>query len=286
MKLLVFGRTGQVASEMARRLPLGVEAVFLDRSVADLGNIPACVDAIRQSDCDAVVNAAGFTNVDLAETAARDAMTVNAICPAAMATECARKAIPFLHVSSDYVFDGRGTSPISPSARTSPINSYGRSKAQGEALIRATCGHNLILRTSWVFSVHKTNFVKKILTLANEQADLVVVSDQVACPTPASAVADVIYTAAQHLVSGRDGGVYNFTGDKPVSRAEFARKIVQAAGRTINIIPVSTASLAGSVDRPLYTVLDCDSFTQDYDVFLPDWQQELKQVVSEVLEAR
>lgn len=286
MKLLVFGKTGQIGSEMARHQPPGLDVNFLDRSAANLGNIRECTDVIKRHNCDVVINAAGATHVDMAEMDVTNTLTINALCPAAMASECARQAIPFLHISSDYVFDGTTSSPIAAAAQTSPINIYGQSKAQGEALIAATTAQYLILRTSWVFSVHKTNFVKKIMALADDNMDLAVVSDQIACPTPASALADAIYKAAQSLVSKRAGGIYHFAGDKPVSRADFARKIVQAAGRSTKIIPVSTASLADAVKRPLYTVLDCDSFTQDYGIAPPDWERELELVVSEIAQLR
>ena len=195
--LLIFGRTGQVARELARRAP---GAVFLDRGAADLADPAACAAAVEGAQARAVINAAAYTAVDRAEEEEALATVVNGAAPAAMAGACAAAGIPFLHVSTDYVFDGSGTRPWAPGDPTGPLGAYGRSKLAGEQGIAAAGGSWAILRTSWVVSAHGSNFVRTMLRLGAERDALSIVADQVGGPTPA---ADI---AAALLDHGRDAG--------------------------------------------------------------------------------
>ena len=147
MRLLVFGQTGQVAQELARAAP---DARFLSRAEADLANPDACAAAIR--DCDAVINAAAWTAVDKAEAEEPAATVINGAAPGAMARACAAQGIPFLHVSTDYVFDGQGTRTFQPTDPVAPLNAYGRSKLEGERQVMASGARALVLRTSWAVS--------------------------------------------------------------------------------------------------------------------------------------
>ncbi|MFZ1483219.1 MAG: NAD(P)-dependent oxidoreductase, partial [Paracoccaceae bacterium] len=161
MRLLVFGKSGQVATELARRLPGEVTARFLGRAEADLTDPAAC--AMQIGDCDAVINAAAWTAVDKAEAEEAAATVVNGDAPAAMGRACAAQGIPFLQVSTDYVFDGSGDCAFRPDDPTGPQGAYGRSKLAGEIGVRGSGARHLILRTSWVVSAHGTNFVKTML---------------------------------------------------------------------------------------------------------------------------
>ncbi|WP_353536154.1 sugar nucleotide-binding protein, partial [Cognatishimia sp. WU-CL00825] len=154
--ILVFGKTGQVAQELATY----PDVLCLDRAAADLSDPVACAAAIHHHAPSAVINAAAYTAVDRAEDEEARATVINGDSPGAMAMACAERHIPFLHVSTDYVFDGQGTTPWTPTDAIAPLNAYGRSKAAGEAVIRAAGGQWAILRTSWVFSAHGANFVK------------------------------------------------------------------------------------------------------------------------------
>ncbi|MCA3551508.1 MAG: dTDP-4-dehydrorhamnose reductase, partial [Rhodobacter sp.] len=189
MKVLVFGSTGQVAQELRLRLP---GAVFLSRAEADLRAPQTCAAAIAASDADLVVNAAAFTAVDQAESDEATASAVNGTAPGVMARAAAARGIAFLHVSTDYVFDGTGTAPWHPDDETGPLGAYGRSKLAGEHGVQAAGGRFVILRTSWVFSAHGTNFVKTMLRLGKTRAALAVVADQVGGPTAAGDIASAL----------------------------------------------------------------------------------------------
>ncbi|MFN3525782.1 MAG: SDR family oxidoreductase, partial [Paracoccus sp. (in: a-proteobacteria)] len=182
--LLVFGRSGQVARELARLAP---DARFLGREQADLTDPDACAAAIIGAN--AVLNAAAYTAVDRAEAEPALAHRINAEAPAAMSRACAAQGIPFLHISTDYVFDGSGTSARAEDAATGPLGVYGASKLAGEAGVAAAGGQWAVMRTSWVFSAHGSNFVKTMLRLGAERPALSVVSDQTGGPTPAASIA-------------------------------------------------------------------------------------------------
>ena len=282
MKLLVFGQTGQVARELARRLPDGVRAVFLSRDRADLSDPSACAAAIMAADADAVINAAAWTAVDKAEAEEAAATVVNGNAPAAMARASAARGLPFVHISSDYVFDGAGDQPFGEDHPTGPLGAYGRSKLAGEVGVRAAAGRHVILRTSWVFSAHGTNFLKTMLRLGRERDSLNVVADQVGGPTPAAAIADAVFVVATALVNGAAGGTYHFSGAPDVSWAGFAREIMQRAGLGCVVRDIPTAAYPTPAKRPLNSRLNCDSFVRDFGVARPDWRAGLDDILQEL----
>ncbi|TXI06595.1 MAG: dTDP-4-dehydrorhamnose reductase [Pseudorhodobacter sp.] len=280
MRVLVFGQTGQVARELARRGPLGVSARFLGRDQADLRNPAACAAAI--ADCDVVINAAAWTAVDKAETEEAAATVVNGAAPTAMAKKCAALGLPFLHVSTDYVFDGAGETPFPTDHPTAPLGAYGRSKLAGERGVLAAGGRALILRTSWVVSAHGTNFVKTMLRLGAERESLNVVADQIGGPTPASAIADALYVAAGAMVQGAAGGVHHFAGAPDTSWAGFARAIMARAGLACQINDIPSSAYPTPAKRPLNSRLDCSGFEAAFGVQRPDWRAGLDQILQEL----
>ena len=280
MKLMVFGRTGQVATELARRLPDGVRARFLGRDQADLMDPAAC--AAQVGDCDAVINAAAWTAVDKAESDEAAATVVNGDAPTAMARACVAQGLPFLHLSTDYVFDGAGDRPFRPDHPTAPLGAYGRSKLAGEQGIRAAGGTHLILRTSWVVSAHGANFVKTMLRLGRERESLTVVADQIGGPTPAAAIADAVYTAARALIAGAPGGTHHFAGTPDTSWAEFARTIMAGAGLPCQITDIPTSAYPTPAKRPPNSRLDCSAREQAYGIRRPDWRAGLDDILREL----
>jgi dTDP-4-dehydrorhamnose reductase len=279
MRLLVFGKTGQVARELQRIAP---DAHYLGREEADLMDPAACAAAVIASDADAVINAAAWTAVDKAEAEEAAATVVNGDAPAAMARAAANKGIPFLHVSTDYVFDGAGDQPFAPDHPTAPLGAYGRSKLKGEAGVRAAGGQHLILRTSWVVSAHGTNFVKTMLRLGGERESLRVVADQIGGPTPAADIAGALVTAAKALRDGAPGGSHHFSGRPDTSWADFARAIMAEAGLSCRIEDITTAEYPTPARRPLNSRLDCRAFTKAFGIPRPDWRAGLAMIVKEL----
>lgn len=268
-EILVFGATGQVATELQRLAP---GAVFLGRDRADLSDPAACAAAIRALAPAAVINAAAWTAVDRAESEEAAATVVNGDAPAAMARECAALGIPFVHISTDYVFDGAGTAPFAPDHPTAPLGAYGRSKLAGETGVRAAGGVHVILRTSWVFSAHGTNFLKTMLRLGRERASLTVVADQIGGPTPARAIAEACLTIARQLAEDpAKSGTYHFSGAPDASWADFAREIMARAGLACTITDIPTSAFPTPARRPANSRMDCSSLAT-FGLSRPDWK--------------
>lgn len=285
MKALIFGRTGQVALELARQVPVGTEAVFLSRAEADLSDPTACAAAIEARAPDVVINAAAYTAVDRAEEEEALATLVNGEAPAAMAAVAARLGIPILHVSTDYVFDGSGTVPWQEAAATSPLGAYGRSKLAGEDGVRAAGGEHAILRTSWVFSAHGQNFVKTMLRLAESRDRLTIVADQVGGPTPAADIASALWRMASAFAAGQGAtGTYHFAGAPDVSWADFAREIFAQAGCSVTVEDIPTSSYPTPARRPANSRLDCSRVSQAFGIDRPDWRPGLARVLEELKE--
>jgi dTDP-4-dehydrorhamnose reductase len=280
MRVLMFGRTGQVATEVARRLPEGWTLTALGREAADLADPAACAAAVH--DADVVLNAAAWTAVDRAEAEEAAARVVNAEAPGAMARAAAARGVPFLHVSTDYVFDGSGTAPFAPDAPTAPLGAYGRTKLAGEAAVRAAGGRHVILRTSWVFSAHGANFVRTMLRLGRERGAVRVVADQTGGPTPAAAIADALLAIAAAMRDGAAGGTYHFSGAPDVTWADFARAIFAEAGLAVPVTDIATADYPTPARRPANSRLDCTTLQRDFGIPRPDWRAGLREVLREV----
>ena len=278
--LMVFGRTGQVARELARLAP---EARFLGRDEADLADPAACAAVIGREHPAAVINAAAYTAVDRAESDEDTARLVNAAAPGAMAKACAEAGIPFLHVSTDYVFDGAGDAPRAEDAPTGPLGVYGQTKLEGERAIAAAGGQWAVLRTSWVFSAHGTNFVRTMRRLGAERDRLTIVADQIGGPTPAADIAAALLTmAAAMKADPAKGGIYHFAGAPDVSWAGFAREIFARSGLAPQVVDIPTSDYPTPARRPLNSRLDCAAITRDFGIPRPDWRAGLDRVIQEL----
>lgn len=274
--ILVFGSTGQVARELREIVP---KARFLARSDIDLLHPLGCADAVLREQPAAVINAAAYTAVDKAEDEEELAMLANAEAPGAMARACAQLGIPLVHISTDYVFDGSGDEPHRIDSPIAPLGAYGRSKAAGEALIRASDACHAILRTSWIFSAHGDNFVKTMLRLSQTRDRLTIVADQVGGPTPAAAIAKACLIIACKLRTEPElSGTYHFAGTPEVSWADFAREIFAQAGRKTIVEDIPTSAYPTPAARPLNSRMDCSQLTR-FGIVRPDWRIALKQVI-------
>ncbi len=279
MKALVFGKTGQVANALG--LYEGV--TLLDRLQADLSRPAECAAAIKRSDADVVINAAAYTEVDMAEEKQKLADIINGEAPAAMAKAAAQKNIPFLHISTDYVFNGAGQTPFRPDDKCEPLGAYGRSKLAGELGIRAVCSNHAILRTSWVFSAHGQNFVKTMLCLGKEKTELNIVADQIGGPTSAQDIADALMTMARSFHAGTGtSGTYHLAGNPQTSWAGFAREIFRQAGLPVAVHDIPTSQYPTPAARPLNSRLDCESLSRSFGIEPPDWRESLATVIQQL----
>ena len=283
MKVLVFGRTGQLATELARCAPAGWQMQTLGREAADLEDPAACARIVAESDADIVINAAAYTAVDRAEAEEAQAQAVNADAPAAMARAAAARGLPFLHVSTDYVFDGAGDRPWRPDDAPAPLGAYGRTKLAGERGGAAAGGAQVILRTSWVFSAHGSNFVKTMLRVGPERGALRVVDDQVGGPTAAGDIAAALFAIAAAFAQGRGtSGVYHFAGQPFVSWADFAREIFARAGLDVAVESIPSSEYPTPAPRPRNSRLDGAALMADYGIAPPDWRAALDGVLAEL----
>ncbi len=290
MRALVFGETGQVARELARTAAAhGAAATFLDRARADLADPEACADAIRDAGADVVLNAAAYTAVDRAEDEPELAGMVNGAAPGAMAAAAARKGVPFLHLSTDYVFDGAPGRAWREDDPTGPLGAYGASKLAGERAVAAAGGDAVVLRTAWVFSAHGQNFVRTMLRVGRGKAEVRVVADQRGGPTPAAAIADALWRVAAARLAGRGrAGVFHFAGAPATSWAEFAEAIFARTGWSARprIVPIAGADWPTRAVRPANSVLDCSAIAEAYGIAAPDWRVGLDAVMQELAEER
>lgn len=281
MKVLVFGKTGQVATELSK-----FDTTYcLGREQADLSDPAACVKIIAQTDCDIVINAAAYTAVDKAEEEEPLASVINGAAVAQMAKAAAQRKIPFLHISTDYVFDGTGQKPWLPNDLVAPLGAYGRSKLIGEQGVQAAGGDFAILRTSWVFSAYGNNFVKTMLRLGADRDALSIVDDQIGGPTSAADIAAALLKMAQAFYAGAgQSGVYHFAGRPAVSWAQLAREIFAQAGLAVDVTGIPSVDYPTPAKRPLNSRLDCSKIEDVFGIQCQDWKHSLKHVIAEVVQ--
>ncbi|MEL7460348.1 MAG: dTDP-4-dehydrorhamnose reductase [Pseudomonadota bacterium] len=283
MKIAVFGGSGQVATELRRRVPDGTKIEVFNRAVADFETPDQVFDVARGLKADAAINAVAYTAVDKAEDEPDRAETVNGASVAALLNGCAQASVPLVHISTDYVFDGTGTDPWTPEDKTAPIGAYGKSKLIGEAAFAQLAAHpGVVLRTSWVFSAHGGNFVKTMLKYGAEREVMRVVDDQIGGPTPAADIADACYKIAAALKDGAPGGIHHFAGAPDISWAGFAEGIFAASGMATKVEKIPASEYPTPAARPANSRLDCSSLTETYGISRPDWRSGLKDVLKEL----
>lgn len=274
MHVLLFGASGQVGRETidaAQRR--GLRLTALSRADADLEIPGAGAAAVARFNPDAVINAAAWTAVDKAEAETAAAQRLNAGAPAELAAAAKAAGARFIHLSTDYVFDGGASAPLDETAPTGPVNVYGATKLEGERAVLGASPAAVIVRTSWVFAAHGANFVRTMLRLAASNEALSIVGDQTGGPTPASAIAE----ACLDIAARKDGpgGLYHFQGAPAASWAEFAKAIFAAAGKTVKVNKILTRDYKTPALRPLYTVLNCAKIDRCYGISQPDWRTDL-----------
>lgn len=297
MKILLFGKGGQVGWELQRALaPLG-ELIALDFDTAgdlsgDFSQPEAVAATVRRVAPDLIVNAAAHTAVDKAESEADLARLINASTPGRIAQEAKALGAHLIHYSTDYVFDGSGDAPRDETAATGPLSVYGRTKLEGEQLIAASGAIHLILRTSWVYAARGGNFAKTMLKLAKERERLTVIADQFGAPTGAELLADVSAHAARMLrVRPELSGLYHCVAAGETSWYGYATHVIErarAAGHAIKvapdaILPIPTTDYPTPATRPLNSRLDTRRLRGVFGLVLPPWQQGVDRMLAEIL---
>ena len=277
--ILVFGQSGQVG----RELQVLDNIVTLSRNEADLSNPTSCENIIRKHNPEAVINAAAYTDVDLAEKEEALATIINGNAPTSMAKVCAEISIPFVHISTDYVFDGMGDEPWKPNHPTNPQNAYGRSKLVGEKGIISSGANYAILRCPWIISANGKNFIKTMLNLSKNKDKLSIVSDQIGAPTPASDVANACYKIALELCNNSDkSGIYHFSGMPFVSWYDFAKEIFFQVKQNVDLTPILSVDYNSTAKRPLNSRLECSDIQRQFGINLPYWKKNLKTILKEL----
>jgi dTDP-4-dehydrorhamnose reductase len=281
MKVFVFGKTGQ----LARCLQNQADVIAVGRDIADLTQPNMCAALVAQTDADIIINAAAYTAVDAAERDTETAELVNHTAVAAMAEAAVKRDLPFIHISTDYVFPGTGTSDWKPNDETSPLSVYGATKRRGEEAVVAAGGRHVILRTSWVHSAYGNNFVKTMLKLGRSRPELRIVGDQVGGPTSADDIAKtVLRIAQQHYDGPAPSGIYHYAGQPNVSWAGFATEIFQQAVIDCVVTPIPTQNYPTPAERPQNSRLDCTILQRDFGMLPPDWRVSLGQILTDLRE--
>ena len=291
--ILIFGAGGQLGRELQRGAAAKAIAYrALSHADVDIADAEAVSRALDQTGPALVVNAAAYTKVDLAEQECEAARLGNEVGPGVVAAACAAQQTPLIHISTDYVFDGAKAGAYVESDAIAPLGVYGRTKAAGEAAVRAAAKRHIILRTSWVYGEFGNNFLKTMLRLARERDELRVVADQRGCPTSTRDIAEAILWIAPRLEAGADAqlyGLYHFAGAGATSWHGFATRIIDAqaevTGRRPKVVAISTADYPTSARRPANSVLDCGLFQRTFGFGPRPWSEEAK-AIARLLAAR
>ena len=297
MKILLLGKNGQVGWELQRSLVLLGDVIGCDfdspgELKADFSDPESLVALIRRVKPDAIVNSAAHTAVDKAETELDLARRINALAPGVIAREAAALGASLVHYSTDYVFDGSGDQARDEHAATNPLSVYGRTKLEGEELIRASGVRHLILRTSWVYAARGGNFARTMLKLAAERDELKVIADQIGAPTGADLLADVTALALPRLLAQPDlSGTYHCVAGGHTHWHGYASLVIEwarAHGHAVRVapdrlLPIPTAAYPTPARRPLNSRLDAQKLRSTFGVTLPDWQMGVQRMLAEVL---
>jgi dTDP-4-dehydrorhamnose reductase len=290
--VLQFGTVGQLARELIRaasdQAHLSIRALHLDR--VDFRYPEQVIDAVRTAGpVDVVINATAYTAVDKAESEQDLARQINAQSVAALAQTCSERDIPLIHVSTDYVFDGTKAEPYLESDEPNPLGAYGRTKLEGEEAIRVATDRHVIVRTSWVYSAHGSNFVKTMLRLGAERDELRIVDDQHGAPTSSANLASAILAMVTQIATGGGSdlfGTFHYADQGETTWRRFAEAIFEEAAPwtaiKARVIPVTTSEYPTAARRPLNSRLNCTKIERVYGIVRPSWRVSLTRVMEEI----
>ena len=283
--ILVTGANGQLGWELgqlSKSYP-AFKFVFVDRSELDLSFPETFEKMIHSIAPDCIINTAAYTAVDKSETEKELAFTVNATAVQELARISQALSIPFITYSTDYVFDGEANQPYQSSTKMDPVNYYGSTKAAGETLAMEANEHTIVIRTSWVFSSHGNNFVKTMLRLMKERANLNIVADQKGRPTYAKDLAMATMKMIEAMNAGNTmSGVYHYANTGETTWFDFAAKIKAIAGLTCALNPIETKDFPTPAKRPAYSVLDTSKIEEALSLSIPHWEDALVSCIKEI----
>lgn len=290
MRIVVTGTKGQLAQSLIACATADISLIAVGRISLDFERLQSIAPALAAADPDVIVNAAAYTAVDQAETDEERAFRINAEAAGVVAAAARKLNVPVIHVSTDYVFDGRASAPYRETDPTAPLNAYGRSKLAGESGVAQTHPDHVILRTSWVYSPFGQNFVKTMLRLGETRDTINVVADQRGCPTSAPDIAQAIVAIAQRLHQQRDDaslrGIFHVAGHGEGSWADFANTIfdetARRGGKRVAVNPITTAEYPTPAARPMNSRLDCSKLQKAYGLRMPDWQESVRRCVGQL----
>ena len=272
LPVLVVGKYGQLAGQLTAH----EQVTALSRKDVDIFDVQSIADAIKTVNPIALINATAYTNVDQAEIFPEDARLANVVAPSAMAEACQRCDVPLIHISTDFVFDGQGNSPIHRNDAPNPLNVYGRTKLDGELAISKIASRYVILRTSRLFAPGHENIVTKFLSALASGRLLSAVEDQFFGPTSARHLAEACIEISRQLDLGADDfGIYHFAGTPVVSMFDFCQFLALSFDLEARIKPIKTAEFKSGARRPLFAALDCDDTLENFGVGYSDWKAEI-----------
>ena len=278
--IVVTGKNGQLGSELQLLAPLFVaeyDFLFVDRSQLDLSSNDSIDNFFAAHTPSVVINCAAYTAVDKAETDREAAFQINGTAVGKLAAHATALNALFITVSTDYVFNGNGTSPYLPSDPTDPINYYGESKAVGEQLALVNNPSSIIIRTSWVYSRFGNNFVKTMMRLMGERSSLHVVGDQIGAPTyAADLAAAIMHMVAQKVAGNKHSGIYHYSNSGIISWYDFAVAIAKLIHSNCAVTKIGSEAFPTPAKRPRYSLMDCSAIIQDFGVQQPAWEDSLK----------
>jgi len=282
VKILLIGKNGQIGWELSKLLPSLGSVTALGREDLDLNDLARTRTTVRLLEPDLIVNAAAYTAVDRAEQEHALARAINAIAPAMLADEAARLGAGFVHYSTDYIFDGEKGEPYLEDDEPNPLSVYGDTKLEGERAIQETGASALILRTSWVYGLHRENFVTKVFQWAAEKPELKIVADQVSRPTWSLRIAGATVEILRRCIEAGGfpencSGIFHLASSGAVSRYGWAKAILHHAAQSAppRVVPVESSEFPTAAVRPRYTALDCTKLDERFGIRLPDWQYDL-----------
>ncbi len=284
LEIIVTGSEGQLGKEFQQLRSHSPEYnfTFVSRKELDISNEDELELYLAKNKSDVLINCAAYTNVERAEDCSEEAALINETASGFLAKACQEHDVLLIHISTDYVFDGKGDVPYTENMNTHPLNVYGRTKLGGEHLIQQLAGDYLIIRTSWLYSTFGKNFLKTIKKAAGEKEELKIVNDQISAPTCAQHLVVAILKMMSVYDKDRQNfpsGIYHFSNSGTASWYDFAVEIVEQLNLKCNIVAVNSDEFVTKARRPSFSKLNCDKISNKFELELPHWKEGLKDCI-------